>query len=55
MHGLKQTKKLLQNMQSARLLKKNGDSVISELQLLFLHFKRHLAPQPAYMGAYPPQ
>lgn len=35
MHGLKQTKKLLRNMQSARLLKKNGNSVISELQLLF--------------------
>ena len=39
MHGLKQTKKLLRNMQSARLLKKNGNSVISELQLLFCTLK----------------
>lgn len=43
MHGLKQTKKLLQNMQSARLLKKRRLCYLGA-STPFLHFKRHLAP-----------
>ena len=43
MHGLKQTKKLLRNMQSARLLKKRQLRYLGTLTPL-LHLKSHLAP-----------
>lgn len=42
MHGLKQTKKLLRNMQSARLLKKTATPLSRNFNSFFA--KSHLAP-----------